>query len=223
MSRSARLALAVLCTAALVGGCGTTQRPLPKVLGDARHAFEFAQYDRAATDYREYIDRRPDAAEVRFELARAYLLLGQPKPAREQLSVAHDVSPTNERYADALAEAYFQAGEIEPLLGFLNRRATERGNAEDFLRLGAYSARVGHADEALVAMTTAARLDRGHSIRPQLALADFYASVGDRANELRRLCMALWLEPQNQVLWGRIRAMGEVPGPALAIQPEELD
>ena len=223
MSRSPRLALAVFCTAALASGCGTTQRPLPKVLDDARHAYEFAQYDRAATDYREYIDRRPDTAEVRFELSRAYMLLGRPKQAREQLSVAHDVSPTNERYADALAEAYYQAGEIEPLLGFLSRRATERGNVEDFLRLGVYSAGVGHADEALAALTTAARLDRGRTIRPQLALADFYASVADRANELRRLCMALWLEPQNQVLWARIRAMGEVPGPALAIQPEERD
>ena len=89
------------------------------------------------------------------------------------------------------------------------------------LRLGQFASRVGHADEALTALKTAARLDAGKSVEPQLALASFYGSVNDKPNEIRRLRMASWIAPANIQAAARLRALGEIPGPSQAIQPEE--
>lgn len=69
-------------------------------------------------------------------------------------------------------------------------------------------------------MITAAKLDGGKSIKPHMELANLYRTLGDSQSELRRLRMALFIEPKNMDIQKRIRELGEVPGPSFVLQPE---
>ena len=53
------------------------------------------------------------------------------------------------------------------------------------------------------------------------ALARFYESIGAKDEALLRYRMAMWLDRENPEIQERIRALGEIPGPTLAIIPEE--
>jgi tetratricopeptide (TPR) repeat protein len=215
----------IACAAALTSvlafaGCAG-QRPLHVVKMHGDRAYEEGNYGKAAEDYSEYVDRKPGEWEVRLTLGRAYLESGQPVLAREQLTTVYDQQPSNEECIELLARADYDAKEYDSLVTFLRRLTIERGSTSDFLRLGRYSAMIGHADEAAQALKTAAKMDQGRTVGPQLALADFYHSVNDRTNELSRLRMALYLVPNSVEINERIRALGEVPGPTLALPPEE--
>ncbi|MDX2147515.1 MAG: tetratricopeptide repeat protein [Planctomycetota bacterium] len=213
------VALALTMTAALVG-CGT-QRPLHIVESSAKRHFDNRDYAAALADYQEYVDRKPGEVRVRYQLAQTYLELDQPAKAAEELTTVYNVDPLNDAYVDARAEALYRAGQRDRLVVFLQRQTAERGRVLDYLRLGKYQQLIGNADEARTALNIGAKIDRGQTIGPQMALADFYKAVGDRENELTRLRMAMYIEPMNQVVWERIRALGEVPGPSLALMPEE--
>lgn len=206
----------------VMSGC-SGQRPLHVVKDSAERLYMLDRYEDAIPDLVEYNDRKPNDAEMRYKLGMAYINTGQPKLARQHMNVAVDVAPSVDRYMDGYAEALQKSGESDQMLLALRQRANDRGTVADYLRLGQYASRVGHADEALVALKTAARLDAGRTVEPQLALASFYGAVNDRANEVRRLRMATWIAPANKIAEERLRELGEIPGPAQAIQPEELD
>jgi tetratricopeptide (TPR) repeat protein len=191
---------------------------LVREMGD-RH-YDRAEYNEALADYQEYIKRRPDGVDVRYSLAMTYLKSGQPQLAREQFYQCLAVHPDNQDYAKGLAEALLACNEREELITFLTREARDRGRPGDFLRLGHYELLLGNIDEAKLAMITAAKLDGGKSIEPQLELANLYHSVGDKQSELKRLRMALYIEPRNEEVRKRIRDLGEVPGPSYALVPE---
>ena len=53
-------------------------------------------------------------------------------------------------------------------------------------------------------------------------MADFYHTIGDRSSELRRLRMALWCAPNSNEIKTRIRGLGEIPGPSIALRPDEF-
>jgi len=212
--------LLTLAVIALSVGC-TKQRPLHVLKADAEFAAGQGQYDKAKADYSEYIRRRPEATEIRYQLAKVQVANGEPRQAIEQLNIALDVEPMNDTYLDAQAHAMFEAKEFEALTTLLSRNASERGRVEDYLRLGTYAAKMGNADEAQQALLTAAKLDQGKSLRPQKALADFYGAIGDRDRQVRRLRMAYFLEPASPDLLTEIRRLGEVPGPSFAVVPEE--
>jgi tetratricopeptide (TPR) repeat protein len=218
-----RYALAATCALALVGlvGC-STERPLHTVKADGEFAYKNGQYEKAKVDLGEYVRRRPEAVDVRYELARAYLASNEPMPAIEHLNVALDVEPLNDNFLDAQAEAMFKAGQREALASLLSRSAAERGRVTDYLRLGSYSAKMGNADEAQQAYVTAAKLDNGRTVGPQRALADFYGSVKDRSRQVTHLRMAYAIDPNNEETNKEIRRLGEVPGPSFAIVPDSL-
>lgn len=206
----------------IIGGCASTdQRPIWKIRQDADVAFEAKQYDTAKADYQTYVDRKPNDPTGQYALGQTYLALKDPKPAREHMQIAYDVVPNNDAYIEGYAQALYEAKEPEALLTFLNRVAAERGTVEDYMRLGRYAGKIGHADEALQALTTAARLDGGKSLEPQLALADFYRSVNDKANEVKRLRYCLYLAPGDEALLKRVRDAGQIPGPSFMLRPEE--
>ncbi len=130
------------------------------------------------------------------------------------------VHPDNQDYANGLAEALFACNEREELITFLTREARDRGRPGDYLRLGHYQFLLGNVDEAKLAMITAAKLDGGMSIKPQMELANLYRSLGDKENELKRLRMALYIgspEPGHPEADSR---MGRVPGPSYVLRPE---
>lgn len=220
--RWSRLGLIAIGAAALTlaSGCGS-QRPLSMVRADAATAYSLGQYEQARALYQQWVNRKPEDPEARYHLAQSLLQLGRAREARELMEVARDVRPAEEKYTELLAEAMYQAGATDDLFRLLRGEVERRGRVGDYSRLGDYSARVGAVDEAEVAFLGAARADRGQSPGPQLDLANFYRQVGDVENERRRLRMVIFAEPGHPEASERLRAMGEIPGPTLALVPEE--
>lgn len=224
-TRSATIALVLaftglaMSTLALTGCSGT--RPLHIVEKSAKSNYDRGLYDAAFVDYSEYTDRRPEGVEMRYGKAQTLLQLGQPLEAAREMAIVYDVQPTNDKYVEGYCEALFQAQQRDQLVTFLQRQVGERGRAADYIRQGRFLTRLGNIDEAKTALRIAAQMDRGTTVEPQLALANLYRTVNDRDNELRRLSMALFIEPNNQRIQDRIRELGEFPGPAFMQVPEE--
>ncbi|MBL9000405.1 MAG: hypothetical protein JNK25_04645 [Phycisphaerae bacterium] len=209
--------IAVHCCA-----CGG-QRPLHVILKDGEFASKTGQYDKAIADLGEYVARKPEEHRVRYELALAYIGAGQPRKAVEELNICLDVKPLNDDYLNAYARALYDSGERDALLLILRRYAAERGRVSDYIRLGEWSSRIGNADESKEALLTAAKIDQGLNIGPQLALANFYASVGDKRQEVRRVRMAYFIDPTSKAVLDYARRLGEVPGPTFPLKPEEYE
>lgn len=201
-------------------GC-TEQRALSIVRRDADRAFDRQQYDAALADYQEVVDRDPNDWQYRMKLADSLMILGKFNLAQEQYAIVNGVRPNDDAVVEKFSEAMFKAGTHDRLMSFLQRRAEDTRNVGDYLRLGWYAVETGDADLAQRALLTAARLDGGRTVEPQLALADFFAAAGDREQALRRLRMALAIDPDNPVVQRKIRAMGEIPGPSFALTPDE--
>ncbi|RMH27829.1 MAG: hypothetical protein D6693_04470 [Planctomycetota bacterium] len=217
--RSPRL-IVFAALVALVGGC-TSTRSLERVRLDGDQNFRYERYERAAADYAELVERDPNDWAYRVKLAETLSILGDHARAEEHLAIVAGVRPHDDTIAERYARAMFDAGHHNRLISYLQRRAQDTGAVRDYLRLGWYAMQTGDADGAERALLTAARLDRGRSIEPQLALADFYLAAGDHDEGVRRLRMALYIEPTNEAVRQRLRALGEVPGPSLAIVPDE--
>ncbi len=221
MSSRLRACLFVLPLLATLLGCAKT-RPMHIVLRDADSAYQREDFASAKTDYSEYVTRRPEEVQVRYKLGKTLIATGEPRAAIEHLNICTDVSPLNDDYLDAQAQAMFDAGEKEQLQAILARAASERGRVTDYLRQGRYAVKLGNLDEAQQAFLTASKLDQGQSWKVQRELADFYGSVGDRPRQVRRLRMAYFLNPENEPLLAEIRRLGEVPGPSFGMAPEEF-
>lgn len=218
-----RTLMGVTVVAALVlGGCAG-KRPLDRVEEDGDKAFRKGQYDAALADYLEYVDRRPGRGEVRHKLALALLETRQPTRAVEHAWVAYDDQPSNDAYVETLCRALHESGKHQELGKFLRDEVERRGRVDDYLRQARYTALMGDADGAELAYLTAARLDGGRSLDVQMTLARFYLSIGDKLSAFERLRMALYLDPQNGEVHREIRALGEIPGPSLALPPKELN
>lgn len=208
-------------TVAAVGACAT-HTPLTTLRERGDQAFARGDYEVAAQQYGQYVARRPADARARHDLGRALIADGRPGEAIAHLRVAHDLHPDRTEYIESLAEALHAAGRTDELYAFLRGLASDRGGVDDFLRLGQYALKLGDVDEAERALLTAAALDEGRSLEPQLALATLYQSVGDRERAVDRLRMALWVDPANPQVAQRLRDLGEVPGPTMARPPAEL-
>jgi predicted Zn-dependent protease len=219
--RKSCLCLSIALLVSVVGGC-TNQRPLQIVKQNAEFAAEHGKYEVAKVDFEEYVRRKPDDVEVRYQYARTLIDAGEPKPAIQELNTCLDVYPLNDQYLDALAEAMYKADERDALTSLLARNASERGRVSDFTRQGVYAAKIGNADEAQQALKTAAKLDNGQTVGPQRALADFYGSLGNRANQVRHLRMAYFIEPANPDTLKEIRRVGEIPGPTFGLPPDDV-
>jgi hypothetical protein len=223
MSRSLVLSslslIAVL--SATLPGCGTN-RPLNIVRKDADNAYIRGNFASAEGDYQQYLSRRPEENAIRVKLAETQLAQGNTRDAINNLYIALDVEPTNDRIIDLYAEALYQGKERDALTAFVYRAANERQRVVDYIRVAKYMQLIGHPDEARQALLTAARLDDGKSFDVQMAVADFYKRVGDKRNHIRRLRMAYFLNPENEDLIKEIRAAGDIPGPTFAMAPEEF-
>ncbi len=204
-------------------GCQSGHRPLHAMRRDGDVRFDVGNYEGAANEYQQYIDVRPDDAEIRYKLGRSYLEMGRFREAKQNLQVAYDLKPDTEEYIDAYAESLMRAGENEQLSAFLIKVVNERGRASDYLRLGEYSLKIGTVDDSLAALLTAAKLDGGVTPRYQLALAHLYQHVGDRTREVERLRMTYYLVPNNQEVRARAAELGEIQGPTWGLRPIEQD
>lgn len=215
------LALAAVAAATLLACSNQPARPLHAMRSDGDFRYDVGDYAGAADHYQQYIDVKPSDPEIRYKLGRSYLEMGMYREARQNLQVAYDMVPDDERYIDSLAETLLKAGENEYLYAFLTKVVNERGRASDYLRLGEYGSKIGNPDDAVAALFTAAKLDGGINARYQVALARFYAEVGDSINEVQRLRMAYYLAPNNAEVLQRAAALGEIVGPTWALVPTE--
>ncbi len=218
--RYIRCAVAILASAA-VAACAGRSPERAEALGD--HYLSVEQYDRAAENYAFVVNEWPWRYEAHLGLGKALIGSGHADQARTHLEIAYTQRPNDPEAVETLAEAMFQSGDKAGMSRFLSKRAQERQTVEDWMRFGRFAQRAGDLDDARRAYLNAAKLDKGMTVEPQLALADLYEEAGDRENALRRLRMALFLAPQNAAINERIRAFGETPGLTYALQPEEAE
>jgi cytochrome c-type biogenesis protein CcmH/NrfG len=210
-----------LIGAVLMLGACSSQRSLDAVERSGDRSLAKGDYETARKEYKEYVDRRPGKARVQHALGTSYMALNQPAAAALCFSIAHDLEPANPQYTEAVAEALYAAGDRGKLYEYLHGLTEQPGAVADYNRLAMYASKLGDADEAQIALLTAARIDGGTTVGPQMALADFYRGIGDRENALTRLRMALHLDPENPEVAARIRELGEIPGPSYSLPPEE--
>lgn len=221
MSRRTRaMALIGLSLMTMTVGC-SEQRDLSMLRAEGNEAYGKGDYYAALSAYEEYADRLPGQPVAQYNVGRTLLAMGEPGRAREHLMLANDVEPDNPVYADALAEALYQSGDKRALLAFIDRQVSRYNRVDDYFLKAKYLEKLGNVDGAEEALLIAARIDRGQTVEPQLQLARFYREVGDEDQELQRLRMALYFEPNDPYVTGRIRQLGHVPGPSYALIPLE--
>lgn len=215
------ITIAGAASAALVlSGCET--QPNPTLRAQAYDAYAVGNYELALARHREIAETYPQNARTRFDIGRTLTAMGRHADAADEFEIAHQLSPHNEEYFRALAEAQYAAGRHDRMIANLRRRAGDSGRPSDWIMLGDFQLRLGATDDALIAYRQAAGIDRGRTVEPQLALARFYRSIGDDRNEMVRLRSVLFIDAGNETATRRLRELGQVPGPGFAIQPPEL-
>lgn len=217
--RNATLLLAALAATAATACNGP--RAIHMVEASGQHAYKHGDYEKAANEFAEVVERRPGNWQARLNLAKALLELGHPAAARENLEVAFAVKPENEQILNLLAEAMLASGDVGAMTVELRQRAQTRNSVGDWMRLGIFLQKAGDFDEAEQALLTAARLDAGRSVEPQMALASLYREAGDEEEALTRLRMALYIDPANERVQEAIRSYGQIPGPTYVLAPVE--
>lgn len=213
--------LLVLSALSLVAVSGCAPVSVIALEEQAARAESREQFDTAAQKYQQALDRSPGRVHSRVGLGRVLLQTDRPADARRQFELALSARPDDPEILDLLAESMVRSGDAQAMYRLLRGRAEQRNAVTDWLRLGRFASLAGDADVAENALLTAARLDRGRSVAPQIALADLYEALGDDSKALTRLRMALFLDLANIEIQDRIRAFGETPGPTFALQPSE--
>ncbi|MCA9278833.1 MAG: hypothetical protein H6815_11630 [Phycisphaeraceae bacterium] len=212
-------------SAAFLGATGCAfftdrERPVSAVKASGLKAMEAGDLDLARLEFEEYVARKP-SAEGRFLAGQVALRQGDYRNAIDHLWIAHDSDPNRSDITDMLANALLESGREAELSKFLHDQTREHGSLTDYLRLGKFAEVMGDADTAEQAYLTAAAIDKGQSVEPQIALADLYQTLGDKERTLDRLAMALYLDPENTIIADRIRSLGEIPGQTFMKIPTE--
>jgi len=204
----------------LIAGCSGA-RPLPAVRDSGDRAMTRGNHELARAEFTKVIQRDPTDWRTRVKLAETLEELDAYPEMREHMAVAYELRPEDEEILDLYCRSMLLANDNDTLMRFLRDMTVTPGRVDDYLRLGYYAMQIGDMDEAERALLTGARLDRGQSIEPQMALASFYSRLGDDERALQRLRMALFINPQNEAIAEAIRAYGEIPGPSYVLVPTE--
>jgi tetratricopeptide (TPR) repeat protein len=168
--------------------------------------------DLADNDYRSY-----------YWLGKTQLELNKPVAAQISLERAQALRSGDARLTpdilDALAEAYYCQERFENLHAFLQQATVDYATSRDFLRQGKYLARMDDVDGAQVAYRKATYFAAAGDAEPYLAIADFYHQFNDLTNEQVALRYAYYVNPKHPGLAERLRRLGTVPGPTVALEP----
>lgn len=217
----ARIVVSVLLAAfavCLVQGC-ETQRPVVQIRQDADFRYQRGEYASAAEDYRKIVERYPGNWYAQYRLGASLLQTENYTEARRALEVAYSQRPQNPHIAAALAEVMLQQGDERQLFAFLQDRAETTQSAEAYRQLAHYARETGDPDSAMLAIEKAIALDDGQSAEPYLDAADLAQRLGDMDLAVRRLRQAYGINPLDERVRTRLRALGEVPGPTIALPP----
>lgn len=207
------LALAAVSCIALAG-CQQGELTNNRLKGD--DALHGGQYEAAVAYYNAYLEGKPGEAAVRTSLGEALLKDGRAREAASELRIAYAQRPGDARTIDLLTDAMIQSKQYDEIHRLLRVNANDRNTVADWVRLGRASLAMGDGDSARTALLTAARVDRGQTPEPQLALVDYYLSIGDRPNAVRRLQAAYYLAPRGTGTLERLRTLGINEGPTWA-------
>ncbi len=210
---------ALACTL-LLAACGT---PASSYKNKGDIYFDAGQNQVAIESYEQYLTLRAGDEAARYNLSKAYMRSGDYAKAAEHLRILHTQAPRTPEYTEALADALLAGGRRDELYRLLKSEALEQQTMDDWLRLGRFALRQGDKDTALVALLASAKVDAGRSWQPHVTLYDYYRSMGQRTEAVRRLRMAAWVAPRNPEVTRRISESGAINGPTFPLRPDEWD
>jgi len=220
VGRMTRLMFSVFGALLVVSTIGcATQRPATAIRQDADFHYTYGHYERAAQDYQAITAKYPGDWEAQYRLGLSLMQLNEYDPARRALEVAHTLKPENADIVDALAETMYEQGDASRLFAFLRERAQSTQSVRAYRRLAEYALAMDDPDTARSAIETAIALDDGQSVEPYLDAAKLAERLGNIDQALRRLRQAYSINPHDQRVRERIVALGEVPGPSIALPP----
>jgi len=217
MFRPAAVVLSLVLAVSLTACDGPRPVETLRTWGD--WYFKQQEYDKAAGEYGEITDRLPGDWEAQYQLGLCFIETGRYDEARTALEIALTRRPKNEDVADALADAMFHQGNQNELFAFLRGRAESQQSVHAHLRRAEYALKLSDPDTAKVAIETAIVIDNGQTIEPYLIAADFAQQLGDLEMAVRRLRQAYGIDPYNKIVKQRLRDLGEIPGPTIALPP----
>ena len=154
-----RTTLAVMLTSALLSGC--SEKSMESHLADARNYASQQQLDAAIVEYKNAIQKGPNAAEPRFELGKLYLKQNNYAAAEKELNKAMDLGYPVSQVIPLLSLAYQQSG-AENALAEVDYRA-EGMTAVESAEVGFYKLQallqLGKKEEAQALLTDLSTLD----------------------------------------------------------------
>lgn len=210
-----------MTAACVLGACAGKPASAFREQGDVR--MDAGQYALAIENYETYLEQRPGDHQARFNLAKAYMASGEPGKAAANMRIVNTQVPGRSAYTEFLAETLLASGRRDELYRLLKSEALDQQTMGDWLRLGRYALRQGDKDTALVALLASAKVDGGRSWEPHVALYDYYRSMGQKPEAIRRIRMAAWVAPMNAEVQRRVKESGQVTGPTFALRPDEWD
>ena len=172
-----RTTLAVMLTSALLSGC--SEKSMESHLADARNYASSQQIDAAIVEYKNAIQKAPDAAAPhRFELGKLYLQQSNFSAAEKELNKAMELGHPVSQVIPLLSVAYQQSG-AENALAEVDYRA-EGMSAVESAEVGFYKLQalmqLGKNEEAQTLLADLSTLDTSSVYK---GLIDSYAFVLD--------------------------------------------
>ncbi|CAA0296808.1 TPR domain-containing protein [Alteromonas infernus] len=175
-----RTTLAVMLTSALLSGC--SEKSMESHLADARNYVSQQQIDAAIVEYKNAIQKGPNAAEPRFELGKLYLQKNNFAAAEKELNKAMELGYPVSQVIPLLSVAYQQSG-AENALAEVDYRA-EGMTAVESAEVGFYKLQalmqLGKTEEAKTLIADLSTLDTSSVYK---GLIDSYTFVLDNDME----------------------------------------
>lgn len=221
--RSARSGMIrfTLLAASLVAldGCTSGPRPIEVIRQSADHRYRSGDFEGAQDEYAEIVARYPGDWQAHYRLGLSMLKTGEYGGARRALETAYTHKPDSQEVANALAEAMFLQGDENRLFAFLRDRASTTQSVEAYLQLARYSMELNDPDSAQTALDTAIELDKGMSTQPYLEAARLAERLGHLDDAVKRLRQAYGINPHDQRILEKLRALGEDPAKVTPLPP----
>lgn len=218
VSPAPRLAL-LAAVAAIMIGPGCAQRPIVKLRESGEFSFRHGDYETAAADFGEIVERAPGDWQAQFRYGQCMLETGDFDAAQRSLEVASVAVPNNDEVAFALAECYFRQGDEARLYELLRDRANSAASTESWLLMSDYALRLSDVDTAHTAALAAIEVDNGASAVPYYQAALVAQRLGQNDDAVRRLRQGYGINPNDTRIRTMLVELGEVPGPTIALPP----
>ena len=213
-----------LLTLFLAGCSGaTTTHTAAWIRANADRAYWQTRYDDAAEGYADLARRNPGDWEAHHRLARCHVERGDLKAARRSIELAYALHPWNDAITQRMVDILNQQGDDAALFTFLQSHAATQPSTSAWLSLAWYALDRDDPDTAQAAIDEAITIDRGATVAPYLAAADLAWHLGDREAAIRNLRYASAIDAADSQVQSRLRDLGEVPGPSIAMPPEGAD